>query len=623
MKKTLAALSLLVASAAVLSLLRTDDVALRSSPTPAIGNDVMRDRGVPPTNSMLYAWGPGERRAYDLQLTSSASVASAAETEASLELDARFVVDVIGDHEDGVVVRYAFGPSTGRIRGVEDGAPYDQPMPQLDGQATYAVVGVDGRVDAWWVDRQTDLAAQQLLEQVVAEMQPRLDLGAQWTRTETTALGDAQARYEVQDAQVARVTIARIREEYVSLHLGPISPLAPATSEAEAVFEGGVLRSIAAAEVVHGSSAATGPFELAFTLQATLTGVSRAPVEEPVAALRQRLTHSNASLPVAERGALLARLRGMTPESMLEDLFVFGTDGNLPNAMEWMWRATALLTLQPELCADVVLFATDPEIGGEGHAFALQLLASVGHAEAQAAFRDVLSLPNVRADEDFDQLVQRGVLVPELDDETVRFYEELADSADADVNLTASNVLATAADQALERGDTARSAAIAERLVQGFEAASSPEEREARLRVLGNAADPSLAAPLLAASEASSPDLRGAAARGLRNQQGPEVAERLHTLALDEDLYVRRRALESMAARGMTAADWERLTPALAGGAFQRRDEIHLMRALRSTEPGSASREAALVAIAQLPSLSGRTMQQVEELRLGTRLASR
>ncbi len=454
-------------------------------------------------------------------------------------------------------------------------------------------------------------------------MQPQLALGDQWSGTETTALGDAQTRYEVTDATAARVSIARTREQYTSLHLGAISPTAPSTSEAEAVLEGGVLRSITAAEAVSGTTASTGPFELAFTLRATLAGVSRVPVGEPVAALRERLTRSNASLPVAQRGVLMARLRGMTPESMLEDLFVFGTNGNIPNAMEWMWRATALLTLQPELCADVVLFATDPEIEGEGHAFALQLLASVGHGEAQAALRDVLSLPNVRSDAEFDQLVQRGVLVPELDEDTVRFYEELADSSDTDVNLTASNVLATAADQALERGDTARSAEIADRLVQGFEAASTAGEREARLRVLGNAADPSLTAPLLAASEAPSPDLRGAAARGLRNQQGPEVTERLHTLALDEDVYVRRRALESMAERGMTAADWDRLAPSLAGGSFQRRDEIHLMRAVRSTEAGSASREAALAALTQMSGLSGRTMQQLEELRLEALLASR
>jgi hypothetical protein len=603
---------------------RTADRATSRIDAPSVASAVAtHDAPTTPENGWLYDWHTGERRTYALELTSRSEVDGAAESESSLTLETTLHVDVLGEHEDGVVIRYGFGTSTGELAGVEQGSAYAMPMPQLEGHATYGVVRPDGEVEAWWVDRATDLAAQQLLEQIVTELQPRVALGAQWSGTERTALGDAHTSYFVTQTQRARVSIARTREQYTSLHLGPIVPTAPSTSEAAFVLEGGVLRTIALAEAVSGTTEAAGAYALGFTLRATLTSVGDVPEPETVAALQERLTRSSASMPIAERGALLARLRGMTPESMLQDLFVFGTDGEVPNAMEWMWRATALLTLQPELCADVVTFATDTAVEGGGHAFALQLLASVGHTEAQAALREVLSLPNVRSDSGFDQLVQRGVLVPELDEPTITFYETLAQSEDLAVNLTASNVLATAADQALARGDTERSAAIAARLVDGLESAGSPAEREARLRVLGNASDPSLFEPLLAASEASDPDLRGAAARGLRNQRGPEANDRLHALAVDEDVYVRRRALESMAERGMTASDWEQLTPALAGGAFQRRDEIHLLRALRSTPPGSAARDAALAAMLQMPGLSGRSAQELAQLRLEGATAAR
>ena len=574
------------------------------------------------TNPTLYRWGAGEQRIYAIDVTSRSTAENASESQSEITLEATLFVEVIGPAEDeGTVVRYRFGASSGELSGVEEGEPYEMPMPALDGQRTHAVVGDDGAVLEWWVSADTDLAAQQLFEQLVVELQPQLELAATWSREERTSLGEAETAYEVTAADAMSATIARRRVQYRALHVSPTGGFAPERSRASATIDGGVLRTINAHETVQTTLEDLGQIELSFTLDATLMRVGRLAEPETVAEVEARVAQASADLPLAQRASLLARLRGMTAESMLEDLFVFGPTGELPNIHEWLWSATALLRLDPTLAADVVSFSSDPNVEGQGHAFALQLLGGAGHAEAQMAMRDILSLPNVQADNGYGQLVQRGVLVSELTEDSVAFYADLAADEDPSVSLSASNVMASAANQALERGDTARSAELARRFVEDFEEASSAEERRERMRVMGNTEDPSMADPILEASYDDDPNIRGAAARGLRNQTGPEVDDRLFELALDGDVHVRRHALESMTEHGVGAATWDALSPSISSGVFGARDEPNLLRALESTEAGSAARAAALDALSGMPGISGRTAQALMQLRLMHELA--
>ena len=602
-------------------------IALRpsSGPSQGQGEDLRSDAAEPgdrAVNPSLYVWGAGEQRVYSIDVTSTSTAERASETESAMEVSMTLFVEVIGEVEDeGSLVRYRFGESTGQLTGVEDGEPYETPMPSLDGEETHAVVTADGRVLEWWTGADTDLASQQFFEQLIAEMQPQLERSSAWSREEATSLGAAQTAYNVTRADAMSADIERRRVTYSTLHIADVSGIEPARSYALASIDAGVLRSMSAQESIHATIEGLGAVELAFTLDATLTGVGRMEQVETVEEIGSRVAQSSASVSLARRASLLARLRGMTAESMLEDLFVFGPTGDMPNVHEWLWSATALLELDPALAADIVNFAMDPAVEGQGHAFALQVLGSVGHAEAQAAMREVLSLPNVQSDGGYDQLVQRGVLVPELDGESVAFYEGLAAHDDASVSVSASNVMASAANQALERGDTERSAEIARRLSEDFDVAPTAAERRERLRIMGNLQDPAMAEPLLEASYDADANLRGAAARGLRHQSGSDVNDRLYELAVDDDPYVRRNALATMVEKGMSASQWESLAPSMASGVFGSRDETYLLRAVEATEAGSPARAAALASVNSVPGLSGRAVQELMQLQLLHELA--
>ena len=599
----------------------------RSAPPPALDRDAPAEEESAAadrvTNPSLYRWGAGEQRVYAIDVTSRSTAENASESESEITLEATLFVEVIGPAEDeGTVVRYRFGASSGGLSGVEEGEPYEMPMPALDGQRTHAVVGDDGAVLEWWVSADTDLAAQQLFEQLVVELQPQLELAATWSREERTSLGEAETAYEVTAADAMSATIARRR-----VHTARCTCRQLGTSRRSAHTP--ARRSTAAS---CGRSTLTRRCRPRWRTSACSS--SRLPSTRPSCAsvasqslrrsrrLKRRVAQASADLPLAQRASLLARLRGMTAGVDAGGPFRVRADRRATQHPRVALERDGLLRLDPTLATDVVSFASDPSVEGQGHAFALQLLGGAGHAEAQTAMRDILSLPNVQADSGYDQLVQRGVLVSELTEDSVAFYAELAADEDPSVSLSASNVMASAANQALERGDTARSAELARRFVEDFEEASSAEERRERMRVMGNTEDPSMADPILEASYDDDPNIRGAATRGLRNQTGPEVDDRLFELALDGDVHVRRHALESMTEHGMGGprpGTRSRLRSLPASLRARRAPPLARARVHRGRQPGA--RRRALDALSGMPGISGRTAQALMQLRMMHELA--
>ncbi len=102
--------------------------------------------------------------------------------------------------------------------------------------------------------------------------------------------------------------------------------------------------------------------------------------------------------PALERRLLEARVDGLTMESLVDTVLEFGDGGTMPDHNRWLWRATGLLTLHPERCAELVAMFGDPNLTPAARGLLADLLANAGHPQAQAALRRMLDDDAARRD---------------------------------------------------------------------------------------------------------------------------------------------------------------------------------------------------------------------------------
>lgn len=308
---------------------------------------------------------------------------------------------------------------------------------------------------------------------------------------------------------------------------------------------------------------------------ATTLEVDVEPREGVVASLSWGATRWVAAAQVASaagRRALETRVAGLTFAQLLQDLERYGPGGVMPQHSRWLWRATGLLALEPERAGELGQACTDGTLEGAARSLALDLLANVGHAEAQAALRAVLADGGVAGGEDYPSLLQRAVLVEDPEAATLAFYEQRMDTLDGAAHRSAAVALGGLVRRARDHDPEGGGPSVA-RLSRNLEQARDPLDRRALLMALGNAQAREAERQVLRSAGSDDSEERAAALRALGRIGGELGRRELLSRALsDESPAVRREAMSALGRSGARDAELVALAAGLREGRFGAHD---------------------------------------------------
>jgi hypothetical protein len=272
-----------------------------------------------------------------------------------------------------------------------------------------------------------------------------------------------------------------------------------------------------------------------------------------------RWTAARSAKSHARTRALEERVRGMTWESMRDDLLRYGAGGKMPEHNRWLWRAAGLLRLDPAMAEKLEALFFDDGLEGPTKALVLDLLAQVGHPEAQAALRRILSDPRAQARADFGQLIQRAGFVREPEAATVQTVQGVFESPPTPEASRAS--AATLGALAAASGAEAPVDALLDAAAQ-----ASGLDREAALVGLGNSRNPKAREVIAKGLSAPEESTRAAAARALRHFTDDESRSQLVALLGDSSAAVAQGALSALREHAPTELLLVQLTQAVKSG---------------------------------------------------------
>jgi hypothetical protein len=209
------------------------------------------------------------------------------------------------------------------------------------------------------------------------------------------------------------------------------------------------------------------------------------------------------------------RVDGYTRELLLADLDAFGDGGQFPDHQRWFWRATGLLRQHPELAREREPKFLDASATDRRRSLLLDLLASAGTSEAQAALLRLLgSEPATARSDRFALYVQRVGLVPRPVPETLAWIEARHGAAtDHNTRFSTAFTLGSVARR-FAQSDPSVPRRIAGELTESYERAQDDRERALWLRAIGATGDGS-ARRVLEGGLGGSPSMRLAAVEGL------------------------------------------------------------------------------------------------------------
>lgn len=108
---------------------------------------------------------------------------------------------------------------------------------------------------------------------------------------------------------------------------------------------------------------------------------------------------------------LTKRVAGLTWAQMHDAIIKHDASGVMPHHERWLWRATGLLKLHPELSHKLAKLALDDRLAQPGKLLIMDLLANVGHTQAQEAILTVLNDPEVYGTPAYAALGARTLLL--------------------------------------------------------------------------------------------------------------------------------------------------------------------------------------------------------------------
>lgn len=271
------------------------------------------------------------------------------------------------------------------------------------------------------------------------------------------------------------------------------------------------------------------------------------------------------------RAQLLSqRVDGMTREQLLSDLSTMGNGGVMPSHTKWLWRATGLLKKDPSIARELGKLARAPDATDKARALVLDLLASVGHGEAQAEMRTILASPVVAKSGARTSLLQRVSFLESPEPATVdavwASLREGKQRGAPDLVAASAHSIASSSRAMAKNGDDAGARSMVRRLAAEIEQAHTTESKAAVLSALGNASSGEVTAIAKPYASSESVELREAAADAMRKIDTREATEMLLALLADPSVAVQGAALASLRDRSLIASDWERISELVASG---------------------------------------------------------
>jgi hypothetical protein len=516
-----------------------------------------------------FAWPSGSRYLYDLSWTAEqkAQVAEAG-LAGSLGIEGRLALRSFGERDGATLLGLSFvslARPEMRLAG--------KPLLGDDASLARALVGPEAFVEIEPTGKVRGVrfaaGAPPVFQQVVMGLVGELEVtvpaapAARWSAALHTLSGEAKVEWRVRASAPAR--LARRTLGYEALHLVAGGQVGDARVDGDAdvtLAAAGHVEHLAAREQV-AAAGASSRSRLGLELRAVeafdpgagpdLTGLARATLGQPI------------SSPETERRLLEARVGDMTAERFLADLDVALAGGTLADHDRWLWQAVGLLQLHPELCARLPALFADAHTDARGRALVMDLLASAGSAEAQAALREILAGDVAHADHDYGLLLQRTSLLAHPDGDTVDLVtatmDEAASSGDAHTRYAAAWSLGAMAGKV----DDAGGERLSKRLADALAAAGDGEERAALLGALGNTGRAADAAAIVAHAGDADPDVRAAALRALHHHADDQI-ELLFDRLGDAAVQVKAAALMSLGEAHLGEAHYARLAACALSG---------------------------------------------------------
>ncbi len=276
---------------------------------------------------------------------------------------------------------------------------------------------------------------------------------------------------------------------------------------------------------------------------------------------------------------LRRRAAGLDRKGLFDGLATLA--GGTKAAERWMWRASALLRLDPSLCDEVAAWAQQDGVGFRHTVLGAELLVATGTPRAQAALRSLVDALSPRLGaRKLGQLVER---VGFLSHPTAQTVDWLARAAAGNGGTLPPGSAAAALGSAVEHlGDGARRDGV---LAQLRQLALSPDVPRSvtvgALLGLGNSGDARALDVLSAAADSREPLVRQTVARAAGHFASvPRARELLGALARDDDPSTRALAQRALLAGGLQDGDLTTVEQWLDGGILDARLERNVLRAV-------------------------------------------
>jgi hypothetical protein len=268
--------------------------------------------------------------------------------------------------------------------------------------------------------------------------------------------------------------------------------------------------------------------------------------------------------------ALQRRLYEQTAGTITYDAIstmVVAISPKAPPPTGWMTKAVAFLMLHPEHAADLAALFEDPSMTTQSRAYLLDLLASVGHAEAQEAMRTALSSAAAKHDPAaYPMLLQRFSLLTAPDPATVAFLLGKYGTDSGDDRTAALYSLGSTAGALRRRGGDAEVALA--KIRSDLDAARATDEKRALVAALGNVGDPRDVDRLARMAKDREPEVRAAVAGALRKPGTDGAKLALIDLAADREARVGRVALDELSRQQLSTEQMRSLAAIVTAPEF-------------------------------------------------------
>lgn len=417
--------------------------------------------------------------------------------------------------------------------------------------------GGDGTIGDIRFPKEMHPLARNIIKAVLAEWQTPLSLPVGETTIEKTPYGAARARFD----RFAEGEGEKRRDRYESLaSLGERLKGGDLTQQIESRYrlkiqKHGSYESFSGGEnLTVKSGAGLVAFMLRTKLDLRHIGIDRfnpeaAAVARFLSSYQREAMDESAVSENAEKGLLLQQARGMTQEELFRTLKILVRSGKIHNSDLFLWRASGLLKLHPELCAALVPLFADTASSHEARLLIVGLLATTATREAQEAFLAILNDDVVKGDPYYGLYYQHLTLLPAPVPAVRKLAEERYAAAQEDPSILRESglTLGAVANNLRTSGDSAGAAEINRQLTADLAKTSGSAETSALLDSLGNVGDAGNVGTIIGyAGSNNDPNVRASAVNALRKNQTPESERALLGLAADEEPLVQKQALNTL-----------------------------------------------------------------------------